>query len=599
MLKQLRENTKTILWIVVVAFVVSIFAVWGMNLDSPSRQNQDGNVVGMVNGEPITRTLYSNSFTQIYEQMKQQRGEEYEPNQMERLMLAEQAWELSIQNILMREEIEKRHITVSDAELVDFLRRNPHPTLQQVFRTEDDQFDYQAYLRSLQDPEVDWRELERWGRNLLPELKLQTFISSQVHVTEPEILERFKRETIEVKAGYVEIPIPLEESDYEPSEREIDSLYSLLEDEFTMPESRRIKVLAIEKEPTEADELDVRMQLGEIRREIEAGRAFSEMAEIYSEDPMTAEKGGDLGFFGRGTMLEAFEDTAFSLEPGEISEPVRTEHGYHLIKLEEKKVEDGQEKLRARHILMKVEPGYDTIDSLSTLIQNLNEEIKEKGLEKAAAAHGMTVQEPEPFTDGYFIQGLGFAPRVVNFAFSHEPGSISAPLEEEKAVYYVEIVEKIDERSKTRDEVAIELVERIRRDRKEEAARQEAESVRRQALTSGNLESAALAAGLEVRETPYFKRTEKIPEIGGNMPFGIAAHLLPAGEISPPIKSGNAYYLIRVTDRKQPDMDLFSARKGEIAAELDREKTMSFIASWFDEIRQNADVVDMRERLLD
>ena len=94
-----------------------------------------------LNGEPITRTLYSNSFTQIYEQMKQQRGGEYEPNQMERMMMAEQAWELAIQKILMAREIEKLDITVSDAELVDFLRRNPHPTLQQVFQTEDGQFD--------------------------------------------------------------------------------------------------------------------------------------------------------------------------------------------------------------------------------------------------------------------------------------------------------------------------------------------------------------------------------------------------------------------------------------------------------------------------
>jgi len=180
MLKQLRENTKTILWIVVVAFVISIFAVWGANLSGPSGGSgrQDDNTVGSVDGQPITRTLYSNSFTQVYDQMKQQRGGEYEPNQMERMMMAEQAWEIAIQKILMAREIEKLDIRVSDAELVDFLRRNPHPTLQQVFRTEDGQFDYQAYLSSLSDPEVDWTELERWGRNLLPELKLQTYISS-------------------------------------------------------------------------------------------------------------------------------------------------------------------------------------------------------------------------------------------------------------------------------------------------------------------------------------------------------------------------------------------------------------------------------------
>jgi len=598
MLKQLRENTKTILWIVVVAFVVSIFAVWGMNLDSPTRRPQDENAVGSVNGEPITRTLYSNSFTQVYEQMKQQRGEEYEPNQMERLMMAEQAWELSIQKILMAKEIEKQRITVSDAELVDFLRRNPHPTLQQVFRTEDDQFDYQAYLRSLSDPEVDWTELERWGLNLLPELKLQTYISSQVHISEQEVVERFKRGTVEVKARYVKIPLPAEESEYEPSEREIDSLYATVGDKYTIPESRRVKLLAIEKKPTEADELEVLDRLEEIQNDIRTGRDFSDMAGTYSEDPMTAEKGGDLGFFGRGTMLPEFEDAAFSLEVGEMSEPVRTEYGYHLIKLEERKRENGEEKIRARHILMRIEPGYETIDSLSTLIRRLSDEIKDKGFEKTAAEFGLTIQEPEPFRDGYFIEGIGFTPRVINFAFSYEPNSISGPLEEEHAVYYVKIMEKIGERAETKEEVRTQLVDQIRRDRLDGVARKQAESIRKQAVTSGNLESAALAAGFDVEETSYFKRADVLPGIGGNTPFASASHLLPVDEISPPIRSGDAYFLIRVTDRKQPDMDLFAAQRTEIAEQLSREKTMRFIAGWFDEIRQNADVVDMRERLL-
>lgn len=599
MLKQLRDNTKTILWIVVVAFVVSIFAVWGMNLNTPSGgPRQEENTVGSVNGEPITRTLYSNSFTQVYDQMKQQWSEGYEPNQMQRLMLAEQAWELAIQKILMAQEIDKLQITVTDAELVDFLRRNPHPTLQQVFRTEDDQFDYQAYLRSLSDPEVDWTELEQWGRSMLPELKLQTYISSQVHVSEQEIMERFKRETVEVQARYVEIPLPAEESTYEPTESEIDSLYAAVKESYTIPEKRRVKLIAIEKNPTEADEREVLDRLEEIKNEIGAGREFSEMASIYSEDPMTAEKGGDLGFFGRGSMIQEFEDTAFSLGIGEISGPVRTEYGYHLIKLEERKREDDGEKIRARHILMKVEPGYETIDSLSTLIRDLNEEIKSKGFEKAAAAYGLDIEEPEPFQDGYYIEGVGFAPRVINFSFSHEPNSISAPLEEERAVYYVKVLEEIGEGSESREDVLVGLVDRIRRNRQDDATRNRAEAIRKQAVTGGNLESAALAAGLDVEETPYFKRGDVIPGIGGGQPFAVASHLLPVGEISAPIRSGNAYYLIRVTDRKLPDMELFTSRSVEIAEQLNREKTMRFIAAWFEEIRQNAEVVDMRERLL-
>ncbi|MCK4236972.1 MAG: SurA N-terminal domain-containing protein, partial [Candidatus Krumholzibacteria bacterium] len=94
MLKQLRERTKTILWIVVVAFVVSIFAVWGMNLRTggPER-TQNSDVAGSVDGETIYRRAYMNTLNEIYNQMTMQKGEDYTPTASEHQMLSEQAWE--------------------------------------------------------------------------------------------------------------------------------------------------------------------------------------------------------------------------------------------------------------------------------------------------------------------------------------------------------------------------------------------------------------------------------------------------------------------------------------------------------------------------
>jgi peptidyl-prolyl cis-trans isomerase D len=598
MLKQLRERTKTILWIVVVAFVVSIFAVWGMNLRTPDTRLRDEDAVGSVDGVVITRSAYSSAYKQIYDELKLQRGEDYSPNPMEQRMLSDQAWELAVQKILMTREINRHRITISDDELVDFIRRNPHPMLRQVFQTEDGQFDYEAYLRGLSDPEVDWTDLEMWGRRLLPELKLQTYLISQIHVSESDVAERFKMKNTEVKARYIRIPLPMDESPYEPSESEIDSLYDATKEKYTEEETRRIKVIAIEKKPTEADERDVRERLLEIRDEIIGGKDFAEMAEDYSDDQMSAAKGGDLGFFSRGTMLAEFEDAAFSLAQGVISDPVRTEYGYHLIKVEERKTEDGEDKIRARHILMRVEPGYDTIDSLSTLVRSMMADIKEKGFEKAAVSHGLAVQEPNPFTNGYFIEGIGFAPRVISFSFGYGAGNLSAPLEEENAVYFVKIVESIPERIIPKEEVRMQLADEIRRSRADEIIRRKTESIRQQILTGGSLESAALSAGLEVNETPYFKRMDPIPDVGGNTPFAVASHVMPKGEISPPIRSGDFYYLIRVMDRKQPDMNLSAEQQNEILQELQGERSTRFIAAWYDEIRQNANVVDMRERLL-
>ncbi len=365
MLKQLRENTKTILWIVVVAFVVSIFGVWGMNLKSGDQGRQTASdIVGKVDGIEITRRLYSNKFQELYNQIKTQRGENFELSVTDQHMLLEQTWENVIQEILLNREINRLGITITDNELVSFLRRTPHPQLRQTFVNEKGDFDYQAYLRALSDPQADWTELEKWGMSVLPSMKLETYLVAQTHVPEKDILERFNEQNREVTARYITVPFGSDAPPYEPSENEISSFYEKNRENYLESEKRIVRLIELKKEPTDLDEEDVRTQLEEIRKEIFDGGDFAESARIHSDDYVSAQKGGDLGFFGRTGLDSIFTETAFNLEIGEISGPVRTSFGYHIIRTEEKKTEDGKEQVRASHILMKVEPGYETIDSL-------------------------------------------------------------------------------------------------------------------------------------------------------------------------------------------------------------------------------------------
>ncbi len=599
MLKQLRERTKTILWIVVVAFVISIFAVWGMNLRTPESRKRDRDVVGSVNGEIVTREAYATTYNELIEQIRMQKGENYQPSEAEYRMIADQAWERVVQKILVAKEIEKRDIVVTDNELVAFLRRTPPPIVQQAFVNDEGQFDYQAYLAELSNPARDWTRLEQLARAQIPELKLQNSLAAQVHVPENEVLEQFKKETIKVKATYVAVPIEQEEPPYEPTESDVADLYDRVKDEYLEFEKRRIRVIQIDKKPSEEDELDVRERLKEIRDEILAGADFAESAEEYSDDYMSAENGGELGFISRGVMVPEFEEAAFALEMGEISEPVRTEFGYHLIQVEERKMEEGEEQIKVRHILMKVDLGYDTVDSLRTVLDEVLEEIQEKGFERAAEERGMPVLEPAPFARGSFIQDLGYQPRIINFAFNYKPGDISSSLETEKAVFIVKIIEEIPESYKPLESIREQLVERIRQERAEEKTRTTAESMRRETLTGGDLESVAHARELEVQETPLFGEDESVPGIGINTAFAHACHLLPIGELSAPVKGRDAFYLIMVTERTEPDMEEFTKRRPEILNQLRGEMASRFIAGWYDEIRQSAEVVDRRERTLD
>lgn len=600
MLQQLRNNTKVILWFVVVAFVVTIFAAWGMNLrsDGEDRARTEQDIVGTVDGIDITRRAYSDKFQELYAQLRAQRGENFELGATESNMLLDQAWEATIQQIILDREMKRMGITVTDNELVSFLRRNPHPQLQQMFVDDQGQFDYQAYLAALSDPSIDWTELERWGRSRLPEIKLETLLISQVHVPERDIMERFKEQTIEVTARYAMVPFEVEDPPYEPTDEELAAEYAGSADDYRESEKRKVRFIEIEKTPTTLDEQDVYSELIDIRNEILEGADFSEMARTSSDDYMTAQRGGNLGFFERGMMDSIFTEAAFALDTARVSMPVRTPFGYHLIRVNDRKVEDGVEMVDASHILLKVEPGYETIDSLSTLIRDLNGRIEDEGFEKAAEDKGLETIDSEPFMKGSFIREIGYLPRAVNFAFNHKPGTISSPMETETSIYYIKVLEVIPEKVQGLEDVSSRIVEKIRKQRREEKAEGKALELRQKVLTGADFEEAAHSLQLEIVETAPFKLEDSVPGIGTGTNFAVACHKLPVKEISVPIKGSGGWYVIIVTSRSGPDLNEFSDQRPEIMTELQRERASRFMAKWYEGLRDNAKVVDERETTL-
>jgi peptidyl-prolyl cis-trans isomerase D len=500
----------------------------------------------------------------------------------------------------MQREIDKLHITVSDAELVSFLRQNPHPSLQNVFKTQDGQFDYQAYLKALADPEVDWTELERWGRGVIPQMKLQAYLIGQIHIPESDMLERFKEQNVTMKARYVQIPIQKEEgSSYEPSDAELRELYDRKKEDFKVPAMRRVRVMEIEKQPTAADDEDIRMRAEDIREDIVKGTLdFAEAAKEYSDDNTTADKGGDLGFFKKGEMAPEFDAVAFALKPGQIGEPVKTPFGYHIIKVDERKTDKGIETVHARHILMKVEPGTDTVDSLQAVLREISTEIHDKGFEKTAADRALKTFDTEPFAQGMFIKDLGFAPRIASFAFNYRTGNVSYAIDGETSIRFVKVIEEIPPRVKTFEQVRPQLVDELRANRETDAARAIAESLHKDMLSGGSFDAIAKAKGFTVKETPSFKADDPIPEIGTNTAFQTACRFLRVHAVSPPIQGQGRYYLIELVERAEPDMTRYVEARQDIMNQMRNDVANRFMANWYQSVRDNAKVEDLREKPL-
>ncbi|MCI2430012.1 peptidylprolyl isomerase [Candidatus Acetothermia bacterium] len=154
-------------------------------------------------------------------------------------------------------------------------------------------------------------------------------------------LAQFKRELREAVAAYLQTERLRDHvvGTLQPSDAELSAYLEKNREKYDEPEQVRARhiLVQIPEGASEADVAKAKQQIEQIRQELEAGADFAELAQKYSQDPGSAESGGDLGFFGRGQMVKEFEESAFALEIGAVSEPVRTQFGFHLIKVEEKK----------------------------------------------------------------------------------------------------------------------------------------------------------------------------------------------------------------------------------------------------------------------
>ena len=594
MLKMLRSRTKVILWIVIVAFVVTIFAAWGANYfgggGSSGSRDQRNNIVGIVNGVEIPAEVYSRNLSQLYSQLSNYRGENYSPSILERYRLEQQAWEMTVNNVLTQQKIEELGITATSRELVDFIRNNPHPSLQEMFTDEQGNFDYQQYLQALSDPNRDWRQLENWARSELPRYKLESMLAAKLSIPEREVMEKFKDAQLEVKCNYVVIPAEKEDPPYQPTEEELRAKYGEMKNQLKESEKRVIKYVKIDYKPTPRDFREVKESLLEVKREIQSGKTdFEEAAKIYSEDKLTSEKGGNLGFISKGEMPEEAEEAAFSLEPGELSAPVKTDKGYQLIKVLEKEVQ----RVNASHILMKVTPGYETQDSIRTFVRSLMEKIESDGFEEAATSMNLEILESEPFTENGIINGIGLAPSIADFAFKYNRGDVSSAYQIGDVVYFVKIVRVIPEHTRDYDEARDILAREVREERAMEKARQIAIDIRKKSFTS-SLQEAAEQHNMVMKTSGFFKKNEPADGFQANSIFVKAAHMLPLKSISSPIWDEDRFFLIVVIEKTEPDMENYGEKRDSIATRLRMEKSQEIISEWFAEIKKEADIIDLR-----
>jgi peptidyl-prolyl cis-trans isomerase D len=595
MMKQMRENTKVILWIVVVAFIVTIFAVWGLDLQVGGGSSQQYNVLGKVNGISITREQYQVMYEQLVAQMRQA-SPTGALSVAQQEMIRDQTWENIITAILTDQEIQKLGIQVSDEEIVAFLRTSPPPEVQQYFVDENGGFDYQAYQNALNNPEADWTAVESLARRRIPLIKLNRYLMSQVHVGPTEVRRTFAEDNVMITAEYVSFALADEDvSGYTPSDEDIQNYFDSNNDDFRVGERAVVEYVRIPIEPTAGDYDDIMYTINNLSNQVADGEDFADLARAYSQ-ASTADVGGETGLITAAQRDTEVMSQVAIMNEGQISQPIPTEKGVYLVKLIGKETEDETTRYNLREIFIELTAGPNTIDSLSGIARDMQELAVESDFAKAAADMGLTVETTEPFQRNFPISGLGFSPSVNRFAFTNEAGTLSGVLSDELNYYVCRVVEKLPEAVRPLEEVRSSVESSLRRGRQKSMALRKAEAFHRKVFsTRTGLKQAAEEYGYTLEQPEPFSVSDPIGDhISPNSPFAYVALSINTQEVSKPIESNGVYYVFQVLARSEVDEELYAQRAPVINDQLHQEKVQTYVTYWYGQLRENAEIEDMR-----
>ena len=523
MLQAIRERVTGVVAIFILGLLAIPFLFFGVESYIGGGVPQDA--VATVGDAEISTSEFQTSFARYRAELRQQQGENYDEIATNQPMVRRQHLEEMIDERLLRQYAEDMGLTISATMLRDIIAQIP------AFQI-DGRFDQELYRQALRGSGRTPRGFERELRqdllvrmlptsvafsSIVTEAEIDRMLSlenetrqislieipvepfrDQVEVSEEEVAEYYEANrdefltTEQVSIRYVELDTVDMTRDLELSEEELRQRYEAASQRYLTPEARQASHILIEVGAERSDEQARALAMDLYERAL-AGESFAELAAEYSDDVASADLGGELGWIEPGDMIEPFEDALYGLTfAGELAEPVRTQFGWHVIRLDEIREPEGMSFEEARPEILAEFREREA----ETLYIELSERLvdlvfaDDTSLEPLAAELGLELREAGPFSRSGG-EGIAAHPRVVQAAFSDMvlvDGMVSDPIElDRNQMVVIQLDEHFPATPRPLEEVADRIRERLIADRARRMARERAESLREQAEQNGVL----------------------------------------------------------------------------------------------------------------
>lgn len=582
----MRRNTRNLL-IATIVLIVPAFILWGA---FPTMGSKEKRTLMKVGDQKVSLEEFATYYHNLRETARSNFGANYSPELEKLLNLKQQALDRMVRELVLGQEVERMDIVVSDEEVQDSLKNNP------VFYT-DGEFDPAKWNAAINDPRINWPMLVEQERETLKMRRLVEMIRSAARVTEEEIRSEYRRQHEKVRVEFIALKAADLIGKVEVTPDDLASYYEQNKRQYAEPARVKLSYVELKREPSPQDYADVKHFAENILERARAGDDFADLAERYSDDDTTAPQGGDLGFFPRGRMVKEFEEAAFSMKPGEISDVVQTPFGYHIIKVEETRGEGKDKEVHARHILIEVEPSDDTLLSLEERATRLALDAQNSSLEQAASEMNISVSTtPEFVESSAAIPDIGPVPEITEILPGLGEGYVSDVIEAKDAFYVIQVAERTPERIPELSEVENEVRAAVRLEKALELAETRAEEIVSEVNENG-LALADIPEAPEPQETAPFTRRGRPSELPWLSGLATTAFELSEGEAAGPFMNPTAAYVVQLKEKIDADPAGYEAQKESIKNRLLMERREQVFEDYYENLREKIKVKIDRDLL--
>lgn len=551
--------------------------------------------VGTINGVHIQLRQYQAMVQQETERRQRQAGHSLSAEEVEEARKA--VWEELVRQQSLEKEYTERGITVGPDEIAEAIQQSPpSDLLQQAEFQTDGQFDvakYQRWLRSSAAAQVI-PILEAQYAEQMRQSKLLRVVTADVYISDAGLWQNWKdaneKVTIEVAALLSRSVVP--DSAVPIGDADVRKYFDAHQSEFKRPATAYLSYVELVRAADHSDSVVAHDRALVLRKEILDGAPFDEVAKRESSDSVSGAKGGDLGDFGKGTMDPAFERAAFALPIGTVSEPVLSEFGYHLIKVESR----SGGKVRARHILVPIEIAgahRDWLDARADTLEGLAaDKLDPAALDSAARSLGLRIGHALPLQQGSRAQiGVQVIPDAGVWAFRAKPGETGEIIELSYADFLFRLDSLQPEGVPPFDKIKGAVAGAARNALKVEGTRKVGENLLKRVREGSTLTQAATALGLPHQEFPAFSRVN--PPFPSAKVVGTAFGLAP-GKTSGLIETPEGMYVLRVITHVPADSAAFAKGIDDYRVQQIRLARQDRARSYLEAITATAKIVDHR-----